>query len=74
MKRSKRERFLLVAERRTRLAIKRIRALGRCGNRQLYEYDAEEAKQIVEALRDELRRVEERLTPKQSEFTFARRA
>lgn len=49
-----RERFLIVAERRTREILHKIRLLGNCANRSAYEYEEEEAERIFTAIQEEL--------------------
>lgn len=53
-KRSKREKFVELAEKRTTNAIKAIRVIGKLSNRNAYEYDDEDVKKIVKALNDEV--------------------
>ena len=49
-----RERFLKVAERRTVQILKMLRLLGNCANRSSYEYHAEEADRIFDEIQKEL--------------------
>ena len=53
--RDKRERFVSLAEARTDKAIRAIRLVGNLSNRSNYEYDEDEAVQIVRALEKEVR-------------------
>ncbi|MDI3540739.1 MAG: hypothetical protein PWP66_277 [Thermosediminibacterales bacterium] len=54
-KETKRERFLRVAESRTRKIIKMIRLLGNCANRSAYEYNEEDVKKIFNAIEREIK-------------------
>ena len=49
-----RERFLVVAERRTREILHKIHLLGNCANRSAYEYREEEVERIFSAIQEEL--------------------
>jgi len=51
---SRRQRFLEIAEARTNVILDRIRILGNCSNRQLYEYTDAEINNIFKVLEDEL--------------------
>jgi hypothetical protein len=51
---SKRERFLKVAEARTNAVLEKIRVLGNCANRSLYEYKEEEVNKIFRVIQDVL--------------------
>jgi hypothetical protein len=53
---SKRERFLRVAQRRTLKALRSVRLLAKCSNRSSYEYTQKEVEKIFGALQDELHR------------------
>jgi len=55
----RRERFLSVAERRVDSAIKSIRLVGHCSNKRNYDYTDEEWKQMIAAIKNELRVTEE---------------
>jgi len=54
---TRRERFVRVAERRTRNVIERLRILGNCANRGVYEYGATDVDKIFRALERELEQV-----------------
>lgn len=54
IRKSRRERFLAVAERRTREILHKIRLLGNCSNRSAYEYQDHEVEQIFLAIEREL--------------------
>jgi len=51
---SKRERFLKVAEARTNAVLEKIRVLGNCANRNLYEYKEEEVNKIFRVIQEAL--------------------
>jgi len=51
---SKRERFLKVAEARTNAVLEKIRVLGNCANRSLYEYKEEEINKIFRVIQEAL--------------------
>lgn len=56
-KETKRERFIRLAEKRTNEVLDRLRILGGCANRRMYEYDASDIRKIKKAITDELTRV-----------------
>ena len=66
MNRTRRERFLVVAERRTRRALKYIQIIGNTANHRAYDYEPDEARQIIKALRDEVAALETKLIGVQS--------
>lgn len=51
---SRRERFLDVAERRTQHVLDRIQLLGRCANRNIYEYGPEDVDKIFNTIQEQL--------------------
>lgn len=51
---NKRSRFLGVAEDRTNAVLNRIRILGNCSNRQLYDYTDEEINKIFRSIDNKL--------------------
>ena len=51
---SRRDRFLRVAERRTREILHKIHLLGNCSNRSAYDYTEKEVERIFKAIEDEL--------------------
>jgi hypothetical protein len=53
-RKSKRERFLEVAPRRTSKVLRDLRVLGNCGNRSAYEYSALEVEKIFPAIQREM--------------------
>ncbi|MBO8161843.1 MAG: hypothetical protein H0Z24_09455 [Thermosipho sp. (in: Bacteria)] len=52
---TKRERFLRIAESRTKKVIKMIKLLGNCANRSTYEYSEEDVKKIFNAIEREVK-------------------
>jgi hypothetical protein len=56
-RRDKRDRFLELAEKRTRVVLKKLQVLGNCGNRQSYEYTPEDVERIFSAIEQQLARV-----------------
>lgn len=66
---SKRERFLKVAEARTNVILEKIRILGNCANRNLYEYTDEEVNKIFRVIQEKLNEVKIKFkSKKKSEF------
>jgi len=61
---SKRERFLSVAETRTNSILEKIRILGNCSNRSLYEYSKDEIDKIFRAIQDKLNETKTRFIAK----------
>lgn len=57
--RSKREKFLELANKRVSRAIKDIQLVGNLANRKNYEYSEEEAKKIIRALQSEIDRIKQ---------------
>lgn len=53
----KREAFRRLASQRTNAVLERLRILGNCANRQLYEYSDEEIRKIFAAIEKEVRLV-----------------
>jgi hypothetical protein len=51
-KRDKRQKFRVIAERRTNKALDAIKRIGNLSNRQIYEFEDTEIKKIMRALRD----------------------
>ena len=54
------QRFVRLAEARTKEALNRIRILSNCANRQLYHYTPEQVEKIFGRLEDEVRRAREK--------------
>lgn len=66
---SKRERFLSVAETRTNAILEKIRVLGNCSNKSLYEYNKEEIDKIFKAIQDKLNETKTRfIVKREKEF------
>jgi len=61
---SKRERFLSVAESRTNSILEKIRVLGNCSNRSLYEYSKDEIDKIFRAIQEKLNETKARFVVK----------
>jgi hypothetical protein len=60
--RGKREKFVELAENRTRNAIRMIRVIGKLGNRNAYEYDDTDVQKIVRALSREVEALKLRMS------------
>ena len=58
----KREKFVELAENRTRNAIRAIRVIGKLGNKHAYEYDDSDVSKIVRALSKEIDALKARMT------------
>jgi hypothetical protein len=54
MKSAKREKFVRLAENRTKNAIRAIRVIGKLGNKSAYEYDDADVKKIASVLSREI--------------------
>ena len=50
----KRERFLRIAERRTRSVLKRLQVLGNCSNRHAYEFTDDDVRKIFDAIEQQI--------------------
>lgn len=57
----KRQKFVKLAENRTRNAIKAIRVIGKLGNKNAYQYDDSDVQKIVRALSKEVESLRGRL-------------
>jgi hypothetical protein len=68
-KASKREKFVELAENRTRNAIKAIRVIGKLGNKNAYQYDDSDVSKIVRALSKEIEALKARMTHSGSKDT-----
>jgi hypothetical protein len=70
----KREKFRVLAERRTNAAIEAILRVGKLSHRQAYEFDEQDVKKIVRALRSSVTEIEERFSAprrrSESKFTL----
>jgi hypothetical protein len=58
----KRKKFVELAERRTRNAIKAIRVVSKLGNKSAYQYDDADVKKIVSALNREIEALKSRMS------------
>lgn len=58
MKETKKERFVRVAERRTNAVLEKIRVLGNCSNKSMYEYEDPDVDKIFRAIRHALKETE----------------
>ena len=58
----KRDKFRLFAERRTNAAIDAVTRIGKLSNKNAYEFDPEDVKKIVRALRAAVSEVEEKFS------------
>ncbi len=58
----KREKFVELAESRTRNAIKAIRVIAKLGNKSAYEYDESDVKKIANALNREVEALKARMS------------
>lgn len=67
---TRRERFLTVAPRRTQKACEAIRAVGRCAEKVSYKYEVDEAKQIIAAIESEVRRLRASFDLAKKRFRF----
>lgn len=65
-KKSKREKFVKLAENRTVNAIKAIKIIGKLGNRNAYEYTEADVRKIVKALSDEIDSLKSRMQTTES--------
>ncbi|MCK4413804.1 MAG: hypothetical protein KAY32_09685 [Candidatus Eisenbacteria sp.] len=63
-RKTRRERFLSVAERRTVHILKQLQLLGNCSNRASYEYEQTDVAKIFDAIDEELRRTKTRFASK----------
>jgi hypothetical protein len=59
---SKREKFVELAENRTRNAIKAIRVIGKLGNKNAYQFDDSDVQKIVRALTKEVDALKARMS------------
>lgn len=61
-KAGKREKFVHLAENRTRNAIKAIRVIGKLGNKNAYQFDDSDVQKIVRALNKEVEALKARMS------------
>ena len=59
IERSKRDKFLELANKRVSRALKDIKLVGNLANRKNYEYSEDESKKIIKALQSEIDRVKQ---------------
>ncbi len=71
IRKTSRERFTEVAPKRTQKVLEALRLLGRCGNRQIYEYDDGEVGRVFGAILTEVRLAQERFEADSEPTTFA---
>jgi hypothetical protein len=73
-RKSRRDRFVEIASRRTRQVIKHIRLLGNCANRSAYEYSDSDVAKIFDTIERELHDIRTRFKPgnrrKEVEFSI----
>ena len=65
----KREKFVNLAENRTRNAIKAIRVIGKLGNKNAYQFDESDVQKIARALNKEIEALKARMTHSGSKDT-----
>ncbi len=66
---NKREKFLRLATQRTKEVLSRLRILGNCANRQVYEYNETDVDKIFSAVDKQLKDVKAKFHfPKKEEF------
>jgi len=66
---TKREKFLRLATQRTKEVLSRLRILGNCANRQIYEYNEKDVEKIFSAIDKQLKEVKAKFHfPKKEEF------
>lgn len=69
-----RERFLEVAQRRTELVLEQLRLLSNCSDRATYRYEDDEVREMFEAIETELRITKARLRRRTTrKFAFSRK-
>lgn len=69
-RKSRRERFEEVAQRRTNTAIGNIRLIANCANKHNYEYDREDVQKIISALKREVNNLQVAFNSNQSKGDF----
>ena len=62
----KREKFVKLAEGRTRTALDAIRKIGNLSNKRAYEFDEQDVKKIIKALREATSDLERKFNPSSS--------
>jgi hypothetical protein len=66
MNESKKDRFVRVIERRTNAVLEKIRVLGNCSNRSMYDYEPDDVEKVFRAIRKDLRETELMFKDKES--------
>lgn len=66
----RRERFLRVAERRTREILHKMRLLGNCSNKSAYSYTEEEVERVFSVIQEQLDAARARFEPGKRERDF----
>lgn len=56
----KRDKFLRLAEKRTRVVLKKLQVLGNCSNTGSYEYTSDDVERIFGAIEDQVARIRAR--------------
>jgi CHASE1-domain containing sensor protein len=70
-KSDERERFERLAEKRTNAVIKKLDVLGHCANRNQYDYEKDEVKEMFKAIRKKMKNVESKFEfPEDEEFNL----
>jgi len=57
---TKKDKFVLLVEKRVNRALKSIQVIGNLSNRSLYDYSDEDVRQITKALEDEIKELKRR--------------
>lgn len=70
MKETKRERFIRLVEKRTNMVLDKLRILGGCANRRMYEYTTEDITKIKKAIYEEIDHVFEKFEEQYREFNL----
>jgi len=70
IRKTRRERFEEVAQRRTNNALNAIRLIANCANRHNYEYDQEDVQKIILALKKEISDLQSAFNANQSKGEF----
>ncbi len=66
---NKRDKFLRLATQRTKEVLSRLRILGNCANRSVYDYTEDDIKKIFDAVKDQIKSTEAKFHfPKHKEF------
>ena len=70
MKETKRERFIRLVEKRTNTVLDKLRILGGCANRRMYEYTQADINKIKSAIYEEIDHVFEKFEDQYVEFSL----